>query len=102
MKVVPARVRELGEKMRAVDGTVRRLAPLDGGVDASSGAGGNELAANLRDAARALDKVVDHHADRYLGYADLCMRAAESYENSDRHGAAGIESTAAVPATPGG
>ncbi|MDS1113645.1 type VII secretion target [Gordonia westfalica] len=109
MEVDPARVRELGGKMRATAGTVRALAPLDGGVNAEIGAGGNELVANLRNAAMALNKVVTHHANTYVSYADLCMRAAESYENADHEGAAGIGgvgpgpgTTVVVPAKPGG
>lgn len=110
MEVDPARVRELGGKMRATAGTVRQLAPLSNGVDSIAGAVGGELVVSLRDAARALNEVVEYHAKTYDTYAKLCVTAADTYEAADRAGAGEIEggsrpgagSPAGVPATPGG
>lgn len=81
MEVDPARVRELGGKMRATAGTVRQLAPLSNGVDSIAGAvGGGELVVSLRDAARALNEVVEYHAETFDTYARLCVTAADTYD----------------------
>ncbi|MEO9328555.1 type VII secretion target [Gordonia aurantiaca] len=110
MEVDPVRIGELGGQMRTTGDAVALLAPLDRGIDAEAGAAGCALAANLKDAATALNKVITYHAGEYGTYADLCARAAEAYENADAEAAAGFErgvpSAAGAPGTapsePGG
>ncbi len=83
MFVDPPRVRGLARATRAVAEATRQRAPLSGGANPVAGADDNELAVSLRDAAAALDRVVDYHAGQYVGFAHLCTRGADSYENAD-------------------
>lgn len=87
MFVDPPRLRGPASDTRATAQTTRRRAPLRNGTDAAAGAGAedDELALSLRDVARALDKVVGYHAQQFDGFAEMCVRGADSYENADHN-----------------